>query len=319
MKLRIPYLGTPTFSAQVLDRILTNLSSEIEVPFVMTQPDMPVGRNKVLTESPVKTCAKKHKVKVFENFESLPKNLLQSCDAALTFAYGKIIDSAFLRAPKHGFLNIHPSLLPHFRGATPVSFPLLIGNQTTGTSLIKMDEKLDHGPIIAQKTHQISPTILHHELLTELSDISYYTVIETVEKIRSNTLNFAIQNENEATYTFTLSRDDGFIHEQTLVKLMRNDVLASNDYPAVLKKYIDRNPASRINVVTGMHFLWNMYRALHPWPGIWTEIQVRSIKKRMKITEMDYNNGSPVIAMVQLEGKNPVAFKQFQDAYQILI
>ncbi len=318
-KCTIAYFGTPDFSANLLRKILVEGSDIIEVAFIITQPDKPVGRNQILTKSPVKTLGEEYGIEVFDEMSDTLMSKLATCDIALVFAYGKIIEEDFLRALKHGIWNVHPSLLPKFRGASPVVYPLLLGETTTGISLIQMDKYMDHGPLIAQQNYPIKPDEMHHALLHNLIDKSYDMVVDAVKKIGTDPLVLTDQKEESKTYTKILSRDDGHISLEKLKGCLKNEILNAEDFPDIIQEYVEKNPQEEILEKKGLHVLWNMYRALSPWPGIWTEVEFEGQKKRLKIVEMACKNGEPSITKVQLEGKNVVSFAQFSDAYPNLL
>ena len=308
MKITCGYFGTPDFSARFLERLLTEAKDHLEVTFVVTQPDKPVGRKQMMTESPVKIIGKKYALPIYENVHTLPTGTLNSCDLALVFAYGRIIKKELLGAPEYGFWNIHPSLLPQYRGASPVVYPLVLGDKETGVTLIKMDEQMDRGPIITQKKMTLEPDMMHNEVLNKLADMSYYILIEAVKKIVTDSVVLAAQAEENATYTKVLARPDGYIANDLLKKLLRNENISPKEMPPIIADYFKTNSLQKYSGDNGIVLLWNLYRSLHPWPGIWTEAIVNDQKKRLKIVKMSYDHGAPQVAQIQLEGKNPMPF-----------
>lgn len=312
MKLRLAYFGSPDFSAHVLERIIKEIP-DISVELVVTQPDRPVGRKHVLTPTPVKNMAQKHKILVFDKIgenhfecedilserirgaanklaaepcqseESDIEHHLSSCDLALVFAYGQIIPDEILKLPKYGFWNIHPSLLPAFRGPSPLVFPILLGYPETGVTLMQMDKKMDHGPIIAQERLTIDPHVTHDLLLTNASDVGFNLFKKEINNLTLDTCSLSPQNDSFATYTKLLKREDGYIPYQALQKAQKNLPITINELPSLWQYYLNKNPNS--NTSPDLHnsgkLIYDYYRALHPWPGIWT------IKddKRMKIIE----------------------------------
>ena len=157
MKINLAYFGTPDFSARLLEKVITTSDLPVDLKLAVTQPDKPVGRKQTLTPSPVKEVAKKYGIEVWDynlkdqklkskNEESsLIKNLKQKeIDLVLLYAYGEIIEQELLDTPRYGFWNIHPSLLPKYRGASPITYPIILGDAETGVTLMKMDEKLEH-------------------------------------------------------------------------------------------------------------------------------------------------------------------------------
>jgi len=326
-KLTLAYFGSPDFSAKFLEKLLTDqdLAQLIDVKLVVTQPDRPVGRKQILTSTPVKKTANEYKIPIFEvenwkigmetgqedrkrkldkknptsNFQlpnSLPKlsSIFQSLDLILVYAYASIIPKELLNIPKYGFWCIHPSLLPKYRGSSPMAASLINGDEETGVTIIKMDEKVDHGPIIAQEKYQILPTDSRPDLETKLTDLGFEMFKKLINKLL--TAHYSLltkkQNHKQATYTKKLSKQDGFIQFNKLKNLLK---LTTNHQPLVT--------------------LYNLFRGLYPWPGIWT---ILPNGKRLKVTNMSLTtNHQPLITRVQLEGKNEVDFETFNKAYKI--
>jgi len=302
--LKLAYFGTPDFSARLLERIINDKDLPVEVVFVVTRPDKPVGRKQTMTKSAVKLAAEKYNIKIIDsisNFKPASRGEFQivNLDLALLYAYGQIIPQSLLEQPRLGFWNIHPSLLPKYRGPSPVAYPLINGEAKTGVTLMQMDEELDHGPIIAREALEIKPDERRPELTDRLTDLGFELFKNIINKPISTDFNRfqPIQQEHaNATYTKILKKDDGFIPLSTLQKALKGD--------SALKYY-------------------NLFRGLYDWPGIWTKIKIDNVEKRLKIIEMDFvgaNLDSPAaikINRVQLEGKKEVSFRQFNEAYKI--
>ncbi len=304
---KIVYLGSPDFSAYLLEQ-LSNLN--IKIVGVVTQKDKPVGRKKQLTPTQVKKTALRLKLPVFE-FEAWEQNImdvLSKSDLAVVYAFGAIIPKKILDLPKFGFINIHPSLLPRFRGASPVVYPLALGETETGITIIKMDEKMDHGPIIFQAKTKILEEESKQELYFKLTRIAF----EGLKKILTgdlNSLKFKNQDHKKATYTKILKREDGFIEFQTLLSLEKGEKVKANKLPRFLKEYLEKYPFEKPQSLT----LFNLYRALHPWPGIWTIINFLGKEKRLKITEVKLEGGKSKITKVQLEGKRETEWENYKN------
>lgn len=285
-QLKLGYCGSPDFSAQLLEKLLTDnkIKDLIKINFVLTQKDKPKGRKQKLTKTPVKEVAEKFNLPVIDDLEILKKNpqLLKVNDFILVFAYGKIIPKEFLFLPKYGFFNIHPSLLPSYRGVSPIAAAILADEKETGVTIFKMDEKLDHGPIIAQKKYKIKPSETRKDLEKNLSDLAFKMIkkmilTDTFDKIKPIT-----QDESKASYTKRLTKKDGFIAFDQFIRSLSSS--------KEMKK------------------IYCLYRAFYPWPGIWTLLPNN---KRLKIVAMGLENNNPHIKKVQLEGKKEVDFTVF--------
>jgi len=307
-KITIAYFGSPDFSAKLLEKLLTDkdLLRLIEVKLVVTQPDQPVGRKQILTSTPVKTTAEKYFESEDIKFLSLSglgvpaviKNFgieLKNIDLALVYAYGAIVPKDFLFLPKYGFWNIHPSLLPKYRGTAPMATPLINGDKTTGLTIIKMDEEIDHGPIIDQETYTILETDYRSDLENKLTELAFNMFKKIINELQITDyeLETKEQNHKEATYTKKLTKQDGFIKFKELIDLLK---LTTNHQSLVT--------------------FYSRFRGLSPWPGIWT---ILPSGKRLKIIKVKLvaNPHSLTPMVVQLEGKKEVDFKTFNEAYKL--
>jgi len=318
-KIKLAYFGSPDFAADFLEKIITDttINQLIEVKLVVTQPDQKVGRKQILTPTPVKIVANKYLKSEDTFFETIARGprggvavekngiKLSNIDLALVYAYGDLIPKEILSLPKYGFWNIHPSLLPKYRGPSPIASPLINGDKITGVTIIKMDEEIDHGPIIAQESYTIKDTDYRLDLETKLTDLGFKmfrklilkgedTFFETIARGK-----ITEQNHKEATYTKKLSKNDGFIEFEKL-----KNSLTPNPYlpDEALAK-------------SGSLTVYNLFRGLYPWPGIWT---ILPNGKRLKITKMTMKQSNNlIIDSVQLEGKTEVDFASFNKAYKI--
>lgn len=313
-KLSIAYFGTPYFSAQFLEKLIRDTDISIEIKLVVTQPDQPVGRKHILTKTPVKMVAQAAGLKVLTPRSSISPEELKGIDMAFLFAYGNVIPKAILNTPRFGFLNTHPSLLPLYRGPGPIVYPLILGDKKTGVTLIRLDEKIDHGPIIAQQEVDLAPTIKRPELETQLTHLAYNLFKKTIQS-RDKDLKETPQDHDRATFTRQLSKDDGFIPFPTLKQLLTQPPTEKNEVPRIIHNYADHN---KITIDRwGRKGAYNLFRGLYPWPGIWTKIMIHNQEKRLKITGMQLENDELVLKKVQLEGKKEVDYKTFQQAYSI--
>lgn len=279
-KLRIAYFGSPDFSAFFLEKMLLDKNLPVEVRLIVTQPDSPVGRKQILTPTSVKKVAEKYKKSVSER----SKVNLKDIDLALVYAFGELIPKELLSLPKFGFWNIHPSLLPKYRGPSPIASPLINGDTVTGVTIIKMDEEIDHGSIIAQESLTINQSDKRPDLEKKLTELGFEMFKKTV--FIKDSLQIKPQDHSLATFTKKLKKDGGFISFENW------------------KLKIENSPED----------LFNLFRGLSPWPGIWT---ILPNGKRLKITDVDFIGGKLILKKVQLEGKKEVDFETFNRAYKI--
>jgi methionyl-tRNA formyltransferase len=294
----IVYFGTPETSATVLEALYQ--SNLFEIKAVVTQPTRPVGREQNQLPSPVKVAAEKHNLKVYE-FESL-KNVspddFPKAELFFVYAYGLIIPKNILSIPKHGTLNIHPSLLPKYRGPTPVQAAIMNGDKSSGVSIMAIDEKMDHGPILGQTYCDIEETDTTETLTKKLISTALPLILKLTSEWVEGKISATTQDETLATYCKLLSRDDGRIdwHKNSIE-------------------------------------IFNMFRALSPWPGLWTTLN----NKRLKVIDLKQSeekispgkmrsfdnkifvgckDSSIEVLTLQLEGKKPTDAKTFLNGHK---
>ena len=321
MKLTIAYFGSPQFSADLLEKILTDkdLKKNIHLKMVVTQPDRLAGRKQTPTPTPVKKIAQKNKIKIFTDLSDL-NNLtnkinFKNLDLALVYAFGKIIPPSLLNIPKLGFWNIHPSLLPQYRGSSPIAYPLILGKKKTGVTIIKMDEKIDHGPIIDKKSLTITANDYRRDLERKLTDLAFKMVKPLL--LKPQNISFQPQNHKKATSTHFLTKNDGFVEFPLLKKIIDEESIDKEKLiPQFLKKYLNQYPKEKDSFFknfSSSRFLFNLFRGLSPWPGVWT---ILPNSKRLKIIDLTLEKEKVKILNVQLEGKKEVAFLTFNRAYK---
>ncbi|MBA12566.1 MAG: methionyl-tRNA formyltransferase [SAR202 cluster bacterium] len=244
--MKIVFMGTPDYSASILENLI---SSDNDVVGVLTKPDKPHGRNKKILSTPVKQIALDHNIplfqpRTFKNNEPLINSLIQlDAEIGIVVAYGLILPNSVLTSFPLGCLNIHPSLLPKYRGPSPIATSILNGDKTTGITIIKLNSGIDSGPILNQKEVSIIENENCGALTTRLFNISSDLIINVIKDLEAKTIISQKQSEQDATYTEKLTKSDGLI---------------------------DWN-LSAIQI-------FNMIRAYHPWPGAYTYLNNKKIK-----------------------------------------
>jgi methionyl-tRNA formyltransferase len=321
-KIRIAFFGAPRFAAHVLESMLKDSELPVDVVCVITQPDRPAGRKQIITPTPVKRVAQDHNIPVYTSDDAIHiAEVLKNCDLALLYAYGEILPEQIVKIPTWGFWNIHPSILPKYRGTSPIAYTLLMGDMQTGVSLMEMDSKMDHGPIIDQKTYVIDRKDTREILENRLSDIGYELFKINVQLLIDGTLEKKEQNHQERTFTRLLTKQDGFLPFAVFTKIVHGDDLTKGDTPAIISDYQKKYPQETPR--TPSEAIFDCFRGLSPWPGMWTLIRLHApegqvgIEKRLKITGMELCDGKPVITLVQLEGKKEVPLSTFLTAYSL--
>jgi len=213
------FFGTHNFATTILQGLID--SPIFDIQLVITQPDKPVGRKKELTSPPVKILAEKHGIKV-EQPDSLRDYNLQPTayprrgmpcgyDLGVTAQYGLLIPENILNAQTHGTLNTHTSLLPKYRGASPIQSALINGETETGVTIMKMDKGLDTGPVILQKSLKVEPNDTYLDLDKKLAKIGLLALLEAVPAYVSGQLQPIPQDNSDATTCKQFTREDGKI------------------------------------------------------------------------------------------------------------
>ncbi len=244
MPLRIIFCGTPTFGLPTLQRLLRESAFSVEAVF--TQPDRPRGRRHEAAQSPIKEAALEAGVPVHQpekmRSDAATELITQiHPDAVVIIAYGQIIPGAMLDVPRLGWINLHGSLLPKYRGAAPVQRAILAGERQTGLTTMRIDAGLDTGPILEQLPVNIGPDETATQLLARMSDLGAPMVLETLRKLERGELTPKPQNNSLATLAPPLRKTEGLI-----------------DWG---------QPASAI---------YNRIRAFDPWPGTYTQFRGHS-------------------------------------------
>ncbi|MBI2055146.1 MAG: methionyl-tRNA formyltransferase, partial [Candidatus Sungbacteria bacterium] len=208
---RIVFWGTPEFSVPALSEVL---NAGMEVVAVVTNPPRPVGRAQILSPTPVKEFALNHGIKIFQpetlrdpEFVRMLRDL--DSDLFLVAAYGKIIPDEILGIPRHGALNIHPSLLPKYRGASPIESAILAGEKETGVTIMLMDKEMDHGPILTQARLRIEDRDTGQTLSKRLAKLGAECAKNAIPAWLQGSLEPAPQDHAFATYTKILKKEDG--------------------------------------------------------------------------------------------------------------
>lgn len=289
------FFGSTAESVIVLERFCS--IPDIATVAVVTQPPRPVGRHGELTPTPVESRAKKNAISVlsFPSDSKTPwlyENEQAVIDAIQTFkpdllvsaSYGQKIPTQTINDAKYGGLNVHPSLLPRWRGADPVPWAILSGDHQTGVTIVTLAENFDEGKIIAQKKIPILSTDIATLLYPKLFSLGADLLAQVLPEYLSGKNKGKPQGPSPTPYARRLTKQDGFISWDELKAAMEGKNAES----------IDRK-----------------FRAFDPWPGIWTLFG----EKRLKILKLHLQGETLIIDEVQLEGKNPTSYTQFSSAY----
>lgn len=237
MSARVVFMGTPEFAIPALEYLLC---SEYELVAVYTQPDRPVGRGRAPAPPPVKKAALDHGIDVlqpatFKEPVEVGRLAALKPDVAVVAAYGQILPRSVLDVPEYGCLNIHPSLLPSYRGATPIPAAILAGDEDTGVTIMLLDAGMDTGPTLSQFVVEIEPGDTAASLTAKLADAGARLLGETLPLWLDRLITPRPQDESLASYTSPITKEDGLVDWR----------LAAVD-------------------------IWRRVRAFYPWPGCYT-------------------------------------------------
>jgi methionyl-tRNA formyltransferase len=245
LRLRVVFMGTPRFAVSPLEHLILN---QYQVVAVYTQPDRPAGRGRSMVPPPLKIAARIWNLPVvqpvsLEKAEVVAQLAEFAPDVIVVAAFGKILPQSVLTLPRGGCINIHPSLLPRFRGASPIAAAILAGDEFTGVSIMLMDQGLDTGPVLARARIAISAEDTAGSLTDKLSRIAAGLLQEALVRWPRGEIAPQRQNEAEASYCGVITREQGEI-DWTL--------------PAI--------------------DIWRRVRAFQPWPGYYTKWRGKQLK-----------------------------------------
>lgn len=230
--MNIAFMGSPEVSKNILEYLIKNNSekSNLNIKLVVTREDKIRGRGKKLEPTPVKKLAEENEIKVLTpkviDDEFIEEFKKYEIDLALVVAYGKILPKKILDLPKYGFINVHFSLLPKYRGASPVETAILNGDDVTGVTIINMNEKMDEGDIIFEKEFNILENDQTLDVFNKALDITNENILNVIENIKNGKTNPKKQDEKDATYTKKLTKDMSKLDFNKSAKDIHNKVRA---------------------------------------------------------------------------------------------
>jgi methionyl-tRNA formyltransferase len=241
--LRIIYMGTPRFAVPALEALIAKAAPGILLPegyelvTVITRPDKPVGRGKEIVYSPVKQTAMAHHIPVWqqgslkrpENIEALAA---YKADLYIVAAFGQILPQAVLDQPRYGTLNIHASLLPKYRGVSPISEAILQGDSETGVTIMLLDAGVDTGPILLSRAIPIAEDETTGSLTDKLAVLGAEALVEAIPLWVQGKITPQPQDEQKASHTRMLHKEDGEISWNRPAAVLAREVRAYNPWPS---------------------------------------------------------------------------------------
>ncbi|MEN9338210.1 MAG: hypothetical protein RIQ41_524 [Candidatus Parcubacteria bacterium] len=287
--LRYAFFGT----GPLAESVLAALVRDGYIPeLVVTKPDAPQGRHMVMTAPIIKTWAEMKHISVYqpESLKDLPGDSPlheENYDVFIVASYGKMIPDDILSLPKHGVLNVHPSLLPKYRGPSPIESALLDGGMTTGVSIMKLDSGMDTGPLLTQSAFIINPTATAGTLEVECGQVGGELLVQVLPHYLEGTLLPQEQEDTLATMCKKITKDMG-----------------------------------EITLTTNAAEVQRKFRALTPWPSVYFFVDHAGKHMRVKVTAVDLELigsdtlvASDVIMKVTPEGKHEMTFEDFKRGY----
>jgi len=237
MSLNIAFMGTPQFAIPTLKKILLTSHS---VKAVYSQPPRKSNRGMKLEKSPIHVLAEENNLSVrtpnsleedFDYFQQL------NVDLVVVVAYGQIISKQFLQLPKYGFLNVHASLLPKWRGAAPIQRSVMAQDSATGISIMKIEEQLDSGPVLLVESMKLNLSTTSGEVENYLSNIGGDKILEAIQLIEEGKARFIPQEEDKATYAKKIKKEDEIIHWNKSAKEIIAQIHGLNPRPGACFTY----------------------------------------------------------------------------------
>ncbi|MBD3330935.1 methionyl-tRNA formyltransferase [Candidatus Peregrinibacteria bacterium] len=296
--MKVVFFGTPDFALPALE--VLNQSEKFEVISVITQPDKKIGRSQILMPPPVKEHALNLGLKVFQpNNQAELKEYLKNFEADfyVVIAFGMILDEKILKMPKKACINVHASLLPKYRGASPIQESLLNGDKETGISIIKMNEKMDQGDILMIQRINIDEEDNTDTLRKKLAYLSGLLLPYVLEDYKMGHINPIPQNHEKATYCKKIKKEDAEIKKSMNAKKVINMIKAFTPWP---------------NVYT---FFKNKKMFILETKISTNAVPKGEFKKHDNKLYLGFGNNSLEITKLKLEGKKEMDAKAFLNGY----
>lgn len=314
--LRLIYMGTPQFAVPALEALIAHatpgalLKEGYEIVAVVTRPDKPAGRGREIVYAPVKQCALKHGISVWQpgSFKKVENSVALAeyhADMYIVAAFGQILPQTVLDQPQYGTLNIHASLLPKYRGADPIAEAIIQGDKETGVTIMLLDAGIDTGPMLYRKPLPIEESDTTGSLTPKLAQLGAQALLEMLPSWLAGKITPELQDNDQATHTRMLRKEDGEIQWQQAAAVLARKV-----------------------------------RAYHPWPGAYThwrgkllkildaqaqeievgaDVEVGTVRVREYAGHkvLDIVTGSELLTVrqLQLEGKKAMSADEFLRGY----
>jgi methionyl-tRNA formyltransferase len=282
--MKVVFFGSPEFAIPSL----ISIHKEYEIVGVVTQPDRPAGRGKVITPPPVKALAQQYGLPILQPNRLKDPGVVEqlltwNADVYIVAAFGQIFRKNILEIPKFGLINVHASLLPRWRGAAPIQAAIIAGDKFTGITIMKLDEGIDTGDFLTQRSVEIDPNETTWELSDRLSKIGADLLISTLPDYFTGSIPLIQQNDLEATYAGMIHKEDATLDLNEPAELLCRKVRAYQPWPVsrleVNGTIIQVHRAEAVMSVTkptGRRYIYKNYPSVATREGLFVmkEVQV---------------------------------------------
>lgn len=305
MPLKVIFCGTPAFGLPTLQLLLEQ--PDFSIAAVLTQPDRPKGRRHALTQSPIKEAALKaqlpiHQPEKLRSQEAMDIMSAIQPDVSVVIAYGQIIPRNMLEIPRLGWINLHGSLLPKYRGAAPAQRAILAGERRTGVTIMRIDAGLDTGPILAQAPMQVGPDETAPQLLVRMSELGAPMMIETLRKMERREITPRAQDDAQATLAPPLKKEEGLINWQEPADAIYNRIRAFDPWPGAYTRFRgnichvwgkpNQKDPSAENPACGVIVRHGSEMFVACGHGSWLQIEFLRLEGRKRVTAVEFANGA---------------------------
>lgn len=320
LKLKIVFFGTPQYTIPIWEALL---NAGYDIVAVITVPDEQTGGKKIVASPPVKMFALKNHLKLFQpeklkdNNELVSYLLALAPDLGIVAAYGKIIPKIFLDVPKYGFINVHPSLLPKYRGPSPIKTAILNGDKEIGVTIMLVDEEMDHGKIIASGKYLVSNNKYHTEIQKEIWELGTKLLIEILPKYISGEIKPQEQDHDQATFTKKFLREDGRINWFRSAEEIYNQIRALNPEPGTwsiwpfFAKATEGKKNKTLNIKQAEYLSCDVGQANDHMPGMVIKVdnQIAVVTGKCYL----------ILKLIQLEGGKEMTAKNFLNGHSAFL
>lgn len=297
----IVFLGTPEFAACILEGLI---QQNYNIVAVISQPDKPVGRKKIIVETPVKQIAKKYNIPVFQPI-SLRKDyeFLKDfkIDMLITAAYGQILPQAVLDMAKINCINVHGSLLPLYRGGAPIQRSIINGDKKTGVTIMEMVDKMDAGRMYAKREIAIDDEINSTNLFKKMQEIGKDLLLETLPLLLENKIAGEVQDENQVSFAYNIKREEEKIDFNLPVLNVHNLIRGLSEVPGAYCYFKNK--------------MLKIYKA-----KVYSKDKEKNDAGSLKIVDknrllVSCKDGLLELLEIQLEGKSKMDIKSFLNGF----